>query len=538
MERSMRWKLLTLLALVAISIYYLVPSFRLYSLPPDQRYGTADESVKKLRGNALKLGLDLLGGMNIVLEVDRSKLKPEEVPDAVDRVMQILRNRIDQFGVAEPLVQKQGDDRILVQLPGLMDKSRAVDLIGRTAQLEFKIVKTAPEARQVIERLDNQLARRMGGAASADGAAAADSSAGGDSTDAEQPLISRLYNYPDMGQFGGVAILPSDVSAVEQLLKQAAADTLLPRESTLALSQKSEVVGGQAVRILYVLNRRADFTGAGIKSAIMRIGLDASRPNDAGVSITMNSKGTAAFRKTSGANIGRQLAIVLDDRVVSAPVIRDRISQGSAQITGNFNTQEANDLAIVLRAGALPAPVNVIEERTVGPSLGRDSIAAGLRAAWVGGALVVGFMLIYYRLCGVVSIVGLFFNMFFLIAGLAMLKGTLTLPGIAGIALTVGMAVDANVLIFERIREELRNGKRVKPAIEAGYHRAFTTILDSNLTTFISAVCLYFFGSGPIRGFAVTLGIGILANLFTAVALTRMLFDLSLANKNPEKLSI
>ncbi len=530
MDKSLRWKLLTLVALIGLSIFYLVPSFRLYSLPAEQRYGNADEGIRKLRSGALKLGLDLLGGMHIVLEVDRSKLKPEEVPDAVDRVMQILRNRIDQFGVAEPIVQKQGEDRILVQLPGLLDKTRAVDLIGKTAQLEFKLVKSPNEAKQVIDRLDRQLAVKVKGAPIDTTMA--------DSLDIAQPLISLLNSYPDMSQYGGVTILPSDLPAVESLLKQAAADTLLPRDATIAISQKDELVSGQAVRILYVLNRRADFTGAGISSAIMRIGLDASRPNDAGVSLTMNTKGTAAFRKVSGASVGRQLAIVLDDRVVSAPVIRDRISQGRAQITGNFSTAEANDLAIILRAGALPAPVNVIEERTVGPSMGRDSVNAGMHAAWVGAAAVAAFMIIYYRLSGVVSIIGISFNLFFLIAGLAMLRGTLTMPGIAGIALTVGMGVDSNVLIFERIREELKAGKRVKAAIDAGYHRAFATIIDSHSTTFISSVILYFFGTGPIRGFAVTLGLGIIANLFTNVMMTRMIFDAALANKSPQKLSI
>ena len=254
--------------------------------------------------------------------------------------------------------------------------------------------------------------------------------------------------------------------------------------------------------------------------------------------MTMNAQGTTDFRRVTTANVGKQLAIVLDNKVASAPFIRSKIPNGHAQITGSFSDTEANDLAIVLRAGALPAPVNIIEERTVGPSLGRDSIQTSLRAALLGAALVVGFMAIYYRMSGLVAVLALVLNITFLFAGLALFRGTLTLPGIAGIVLTIGMAVDANVLIFERIREELRSGKRPRLAIASGFDRAFTTILDANLTTLISAVVLWSFGTGPIKGFAVTLGIGILANLYTAVVVTRMVFDTITANRSMDELSI
>lgn len=530
MDKSFRWKLLSLIVLLGLSIWVLIPSFRLYGMPAEARNASSG-AARDLRSKALKLGLDLQGGMHLILELDRTNLRPEEVKDALDRAMQVLRNRIDQFGVAEPLVQKQGDDRIIVQLPGLLDKQRALDLIGQTAQLEFKLVKQAAESKQVVDRLDRILAQRVG---------AAPDTASADSLEyGTRPLIDLLYSYPSVDAHGGMMVLNSDVPAIEALLKSTPVDSLLPGDVTVSLSQKEVQFGtGQYGKVLYVLNRRPQMTGAGISTAVMKFGLDANRPDAAGVSMTMNAKGTTSFRRVTGDNVGRQLAIVLDGRVVSAPVIRDRIPSGQAQITGSFTTDEASDLAIVLRAGALPAPIVIAEERTVGPTLGRDSIRTGLSAAWVGATVVVLFMLFYYRLSGIVAVLGLALNLFFLFAGLAALRGTLTLPGIAGIVLTIGMAVDANVLVFERIREELRTGKRVRAAIEAGYDRAWRTILDANLTTLISAAVLFQFGTGPIKGFAITLALGIIANLYTAVLITRMIFDAATANRSPRSLSI
>ncbi len=530
MERNFRWKLISLITLIALSTWALWPSFQLYSMPPAERYATGDPALRELRGKALKLGLDLLGGMHMVLQLDDSKLRPEEVPDAMDRVMQILRNRVDQFGVAEPIVQQQGADRILVQLPGLLEKDRAADLIGRTAQLEFRLVKTPADSRQVIERLDRAILLASKGSAA--------DSLTVDSL-ATRPLIDLLTNFPDFSIWGGAEVEASDVPAVERALRSVNLETVLPRDASVMLGHKDVALGGGIVgRVLFVLNRQSNLSGDGIKTARMQVGIDPTRPSEPGVSMDMNAKGTTAFRKVTGDNVGRQLAIVLDDRVVSAPVIRDRIPQGRATISGSFTDSEAKDLGIILRAGALPAPVNIVEERTVGPSLGRDSIDAGLRAGWIGAVAVLLFMLLYYRFSGLIAVIGLSLNLFFLFAGLAAFKSTLTLPGIAGIALTVGMAIDANVLIFERIREELRSGKRVRKAIDAGYSRAFTTILDSNLTTLISAVVLFWFGSGPIKGFAVTLGIGILANLFTATTITKLIYDLMYAKREPATLSI
>ncbi len=530
MDKNFRWKLLSLLVILAGSIYVLVPSFRLYQMPRDARNVTGDPALQNLRSKALKLGLDLQGGMNLVLELDRTNLKPDELPDALDRAMQILRNRIDQFGVAEPIVQKQGEDRILVQLPGLVDKQRALDLIGETAELEFKLVKPPAESKQVIDRLDRLIAQRQG--ALKDTAKADTLGTGG------HPLTSLLYNYPDMQHWGGALILRSELPDLQKLLASVPVDSMIPRDAQLAFSQREELEGGVHEYVLYVLNRKAELSGASISNAIMKFGLDPNQPNSAGVSMTLNPRGATIFRKVTGANVGRQLAIVLDNRVASAPVIRDRIPNGQAQITGSFSSEEASDLAIVLRAGALPAPIKIAEERTVGPSLGSDSIRTGLGAGYVGTIVVVLFMLFYYRASGGVAIYGMLLNILLIFSGLALFHGTLTMPGIAGIVLAIGMAVDANVLIFERIREEMRNGKRIRAAVDAGYHRAWRAIIDSHLTTLISSIVLFQFGTGPIKGFAVTLGLGVIANLYTSVFATKMVFDTYTTTRNPTGLSI
>jgi protein-export membrane protein SecD len=528
MDKSFRWKLVILVVVLAASIWVTLPTFRLYGMPEAARNADTKEA-NDLRTKAVKLGLDLQGGMHLVLALDTSNLRKDDVPRALDRAIQILRNRIDRFNVREPLIQKQGNDRILMQLPGVADKTRALDLVGQTAQLEFKIVKDQAASRQVLESLDRAFARKRG---------VVDDSTG------NRPLVDLLHGYPEF-QLGGAMVATEDAPEVEKLLASVKLDSILPADASVVLSKpaKSKDVeerfaDGTSGRVLYVLNRRAAITGAEIKTAIMRIGLDANQPNASGVTMTMTSKGASLFRRVTSDNVGKQLAIVLDDKVMSAPSIRERIPGGEARITGSFSADEAGDLAIVLQVGALPAPIKVDEERTVGPSLGKDSVRTGLGAAWVGTAVVVLFMLFFYRASGLVSIFALVLNIFLVFAGMAALRSTLTLPGIAGLVLTVGMAVDANVLIFERIREELRSGKRVKAAIDAGYHRAWTTILDSNLTTLISAAVLYQFGTGPIKGFAVTLGLGIIANLYTAVLVSRMVFDIALANRNPKTLSI
>jgi preprotein translocase subunit SecD len=393
---------------------------------------------------------------------------PEEESDnikdmAVRQALETIRNRIDQFGVSEPDIRRQGENRILVQLPGVQDTERAKSLIGKTALLEFKLV------------------------------------------DEE-----------------------NDVNA--------ALEGSVPRGSQILYSYDIDLTTGQKTnRLPYLLKKRTLLTGANLTDA--RVQID-NQFNEPYVSIDFDRKGGRIFSKITEENVKKRLAIVLDNRVYSAPVIQEKISGGRARITGNFTTEEANDLAIALRAGALPAPVKILEERTVGPSLGHDSIRKGLISMAIGGVLVVLFMIIYYKASGLIADLALALNILLIAAGLAGFQATLTLPGIAGIILTIGMAVDANVLIFERIREELSLGKTPRSAVEAGYDRATLTILDANVTTLIAALVLFQFGTGPVKGFAVTLSMGVVSSLFTALILTRLIFDYLLVNRRMKRLSI
>ena len=521
MTRADQWKLAGVLLATGLSIWYLFPSLRFYSLTPAQHRALPATELAKLRRQAVHLGLDLQGGMHLTLEVDKSRLSVEEAKDAVDRAMEVLRRRVDEFGVAEPLIQREGEDRIAIQLPGLTDRKRAMDLIGKTALLEFKLVRTAEEARNIWNRLDTYLASR--------GAAA-----GLDTSLRRAPLTSHFLE-TDNPAF----VRAEDLPVVEELLASAGIDSVLPPDSQLLWSSPDRGMRGVTGRALYVVKREAEMTGGSIATAQAQVGLEQANPGAWGVSMTMTPRGRADFARVTGNSVGRNMAIVLDGEASSAPVIRERIPSGNASITGgNFTVETAKDLAIVLRAGALPAPVKVIEERSVGPSLGADSIQQGLTAGMVGTLLVVVFMAAYYQLSGLIAIVAVVLNTLYVIAVLAGFGATLTLPGIAGLVLTVGMAVDANVLIFERIREELRNQRSVRQSVQLGYDRAFRTILDANLTTLISAVFLFQFGTGPIKGFAVTLSIGLIANMFTAVLFTRMIFDFMLGRGKVERLSI
>ncbi|MFM8560335.1 MAG: protein translocase subunit SecD [bacterium] len=518
MTRSDQGKLLGVLAATALSLWLLYPSYQYYSMTPAQREATEPAQLAKLRKDSIHLGLDLQGGMQLLLEVDTQGLKPEEARDAVERAREIINNRIDQFGVAEPLIQIEGDDRIAVQLPGLTDPGRAKDLIGKTALLEFKLVRTAPEQQALFTRLDSWLAAR--GVASADTALA------------NVPLTGLMTE--------GGFIRAEDVPTAQRLLATPGIDSIMPSDTEVLWGSESDAGGGQGSgRALYVVKRAAEMTGGAVAGAEAQVGLDNTNPGAWGVSMTMTPKGRAEFARVTGANVGRQLAVVLDGVVQTAPFIRDRIPNGNASITGgNFDVTYARDIAIVLRAGALPRAVKVIEERTVGPSLGSDSIQQGVTAGLIGTAMVIAFMAIYYQLSGLVAVAALVLNLLYLIAAMAYIHATLTLPGIAGIVLTVGMAVDTNVLIFERIREELRHGRSIHEAVRMGYDRAFRTIFDAHSTTLISALFLFQFGTGPIKGFAVTLSIGLIANLFTAVVFTRMIYDFWLGRGKVERLSI
>ena len=402
------------------------------------------------------------GGENAILMVLNAKAKEHFMRMAADQALETIRNRVDQFGVSEPDIRPQQLHRIQVQLPGIKDPKRAIELIGKTALLEFKLV------------------------------------------DEENSLEEALRG---------------NIQPGSEIVYQSGFD---PQT-------------GRRTNVPYLLKRRAVLTGDSLTDA--RVQID-SQYGDPYVSISFDARGARVFERITGENVGKRLAIVLDNNVYSAPVIRDKISGGKAQITGHFTMNEAKDLAIVLRAGALPAPVIILEERTVGPSLGMDSIRKGFQSMVVGGLIVILFVALYYKLSGLIANLALLLNLPLMMAGLAFFGATLTLPGIAGIILTIGMAVDANVLIFERIREELRVGKPVRAAIETGYSRAMVTILDSNVTTFIAALVLFQFGTGPIKGFAVTLSIGLLASFYTAVFFTRIIFDYLYIQKKWKTISI
>ncbi len=398
--------------------------------------------------------------------------------NATDQALETIRNRVDQFGVAEPVIHRQAENEIVVQLPGYKDPRRAVELIGKTAQLEFMLVDDdSPIAAELPRRI------RAG---------------------EEQALIERFKDR-----------IPGD----DVILFQRIVD----RET------------GEVSKRPFLLKKEVLLTGDLLSEA--RVAID-QRFNEPYVSLTFNSTGAKIFEEITGKYVQKRLAIVLDGNVYSAPVIRERIAGGNAQITGAFSMQEAKDLAIVLRAGALPAPVKLLQNITVGPSLGRDSIEAGKKAGVIAVVLVVLFMVLYYRLSGLIADFAMVLNVILLLGAMAFLNATLTLPGIAGIILAVGMAVDSNVLMFERMREELRAGKTPRAAVDSGYDKALLTIVDSHVTTLITAAVLYQFGTGPIKGFAVTLGLGVAINLFTALIGTKTVFDIIHSRKEVRKLSI
>ena len=533
--KQFKWKLILIVGLIVVACVYVAPS--LYSTVPGWW-----KSLGILPSEKILLGLDLQGGMHLVLEVQTRKavesrlertaedmrvamkkekiryaelgrinetqisvkLKNPESKEAFDslvdkefpvlrtlpgttedeglvvrlelpgqevkyvedmaarQAMETIRNRIDQFGVSEPDIRRQGENRILIQLPGIKDTQRAINLIGKTALLEFKLVDEEHDAQEALK---------------------------------------------------------GHVPAGDEILYQVTEDKTT----------------GRTRKLPYLVQKRTYLTGEYLTDA--RVQID-SQYNESFVSIDFDKKGGKLFERITEANVKKRLAIVLDGRIYSAPVIQEKISGGSARITGNFTTEEAHDLAIVLRAGALPAPVQILEERTVGPSLGRDSIQKGLISMLSGGILVVLFIALYYKGAGLIANIALLLNIVLIAAGLAAFQATLTLPGIAGIILTIGMAVDANVIIFERIREEVRLGKTPRAAVDAGYARATMTILDANITTLIAALVLFQFGTGPVKGFAVTLSIGILASLFTAIIVARLILDYLVFQRQVKHLSI
>jgi len=430
MYRYSNWLMLFILGLIALAIWAVYPL-----------------------GEKIHLGLDLKGGMHLVLEADTSKLPPgENVKDAVATGLEIIRNRIDQFGVTEPTITRQGNTRIVVDLPGIKNPQSAVDLIGKTALLEFKLV---DEAGDISKALKGEI----------------------------PPDDEILYN-----------------------------------------SQGTP----------YLLKKETLLSGRALKDARVEMG-QWGQPY---VALDFIPEGADEFADITGKHVGERLAIILDNVIKSAPVIKTRITGGKAVIEGNFTIDEANELRIVLKSGALPVPFNIIQNTWIGPSLGRDSIRKGLLSGIIGMICVLVFMGIYYKKAGLIANSALLLNLLFLLGALAALKATLTLPGIAGIILTIGMGIDANVIIFERIREELRGERAPRSAVDAGYDRALRTILDANITTLIVALVLFQFGTGPLKGFATTLSMGILISLFTAIVVTRVIFNLLLAGRPVSKLSI
>lgn len=427
--------------------------------------GSADNVQKLVKKKYPDLELmplfDEGGFVNMQLRINEKEAQVRK-DKAVQQALETIRNRIDQFGVSEPIIQREGISHIVVQLPGIKDPKRAIELIGKTARLEFKLVD-------------------------------------------------------------------------ENVNAATATPSSIPEDDEILVEKKTDSATGAVSETPLVVKRKAMITGDLLTDAQVRIDSQYNQPY---VAIEFNSTGARLFDQVTAANVGKRFAIVLDNNIYSAPVIRERISGGSAQISGSFTEKEASDLGIVLRAGSLPAPVKIIQNVTVGPSLGQDSINKGLMAGLIGVALVVVFMAIYYKLSGLVANFGMVLNIIFLMGSLSALGATLTLPGIAAIVLLIGMSVDSNVLIFERIREELRLGKTPMASIDAGYDKAFLTIMDSHVTTLITAAVLFQFGTGPVKGFAVSLSLGIIINLFTSLLATRVVFDLFLDRVRVKRLSI
>jgi SecD/SecF fusion protein len=568
-NENIKFRTIVILAVLALSIYSLLPSWKVHSLSGEEKEAfkkANPEEVKK----AVNFGLDLAGGTHVVVEVDTKGLKEEDKVDALDRSLEIVRNRVDQFGVSEPIIAKSGENRIVADLAGV-NAENARKLIGSTAKLEFKLVSSQEKFLPVLNRIDAHLQAKtanltattvdstkkedipdaglLGGvteiaeltddskavinkdtlpSASGDSIAAASvvaestkeevntSTSEGLQSFKDRPFASRLIRLGnDLG------VLEGDVESIKTILAEKPIQALIPHDLQLTFGMGLETLqDGRKAKRFFALKRRAEMDGEEITDAKVQ----RTQTGDVSVDLKFGGLGPKKFSMVTGNNIQRQLAIVLDGQVVSAPVIQARISTGNAQITGLEDYEEARQLAVVLRAGALPAPMEIIEMRSVGATLGQENINSGMYAALIGFALVIVFMVFYYAGSGVNAVVALIFNVLIIGAIMSMFHATLTLPGIAGIILTIGMAVDANVIIFERIREEIRAGRTARTAIEAGFDKAFSTIFDANVTTFLTAMILYNIGAGPIKGFGLTLMIGILASMFTALYVTRYLY--------------
>ena len=597
MNSTIRNRLITILFVFGLGIYALLPSLRYGLMDESKKSNLSDEQVDYFESRSIKQGLDLKGGIYIVLEVDLpqlinnlaknkdsnfnqflSELKDEyntsssdfftvfesladenklklpryfinygktkeqiitqlslQSEDSIKRVIEIIQNRVDQFGVAEPTIQKQGNNRVIVELAGIEDPERARDLLQSTALLELMIVKNVESTNTIIRQIDSIIATSNANNTQSDEIDELFDSGSSSELGFSSLLISVGGNLAisskDLGTFKD--ILSKD--DVNQIL-EATNSTILTSDSSIKLV--NEIGEEEEFYTLFHLFNNAELTGGVIEDAQMRLSQAGVTAGQAVVEVEMNSEGSREWARITGANINNRIAIVLDKKVHMAPVIRSQIFGGGTVIEGLDSIEEAEDIAIVLRAGALPVPVTIAEERTVGASLGADSISKGTLSMAIGLLLVVCFIVFFYKMSGLIASFSVMWTLILLLGVLALLEATLTLPGIAGLILTVGMSVDANVIIFERIKEELRNGKSVRSAIDSGYERAIRTIVDANLTTGIAAAVLYQYGSGPIKGFATVLFWGIIVSMFTAIIVTRFVFDFVTSRKNIEKLSI
>jgi len=623
-----------IIVILSWALYNIWPTIKYNNLTSDEKENLLSEGkLEKLESNIIRQGLDLKGGMYIVLEADIptliknlatnrsdkfdkafetaltkfntdqnqsffeifkeeiliSKIKlarhyheygsnleeiisslQNESEDAINRVLEILQNRVDQFGVSEPTIQKQGNYRILVELAGVQNSNRARALLQSTALLEFYLVKNNAETSEILNQLDELIKSTVNKEELKELSSNIittnnDDTSNLDNSDSEVTTVDDIFgetieNISDSTEnntnllsdspfqalidfvSGGMIVNTKNFYALKKLIsKNSVQEKLKSVSGSFLFSNEPEIIPGlgkEKYYKLFYLEDRPELTGGVVEKAKANLGsLGGGNAGLPVVSLDMNAEGSKAWSRITGSNIGERIAIVLDGKVHMAPNIREKIPGGRTQIEGFADLNEAKDIAIILRAGALPAPINIIEERTVGPSLGADSIEYGKKSIVIALTLVFIFMFIYYKLSGAIANFALIWNILIILAVLASLGATLTLPGIAGLILTVGMCIDSNVIIFERIREELNKGKTPKSAIESGYNRAITTIIDANLTTVIASLVLYQFGTGPIKGFATVLFWGIIISMFTAVYITRTIFY-TITKKSINKLSI
>ena len=568
---------LIILIVIALSAYTVWPSIQVHTKKGEEKKTFLKENPK-IASKSINFGLDLAGGTAITLEIDKSGVKGDDIKDIQEQSLEIIRNRVDQYGLSEPQISPSGDDRIVVELAGV-DDSTAKALVGSTAKLEFKILAEAEKFTQVVGLIDQYLTRQttdivadsaatdstakdstvakadsakdttkilsddeLLGKAPAAEVAATDSAKDSSQVEAQPASevgIALSAYYMSFGNGGFIA--EENVEKVKKLLETEGVQKLIPRDVAFAFGSGLEPVQRDSkikAKRLYLLKRRAEMAGDDVSDARpYRVG-DGTNAGEVAVSLKFSGIGPKKFSAVTAANIGKQMAIVLDNQVISAPVIRDRIPNGEAQITGLDDMAEANRLAVVLRAGALKAPMKIIESRSVGATLGEENIVQGFGSGAIGLILCLVFMVAYYRLGGLIASFGMVINTLVTAAVMSVFNATLTLPGIAGFILVVGMSLDANVIIYERIREEIKNGLTARAAVAKGYDRAFSAILDSNLTTVLTGLILYKIGTGSVKGFGLTLTIGILTSLFCAITVTRAILDWKLAKRDATTLSI